>query len=248
MASPLLTPANAPVSAISSYRETGPKLPRLIATVVVLCACMLVPFVVYNQLRDILSSDDQSWFIYHPLMMTTGVIGLPLAAILQQRLFGYRSNKLHMYSMLISLVLVVTGAYVIYSNKIMKGEKHFTSSHGILGLTWLSLFIAQSLFGLIGLDPDNRIARFRPDAGVANMKRFLTVRRMHTVGGRGLLLMGYLTALLGWKTFFAGDIWKMGCMSATLAMLSGIALYDPIKDFAVYRKTQRPRLTVGRGA
>ena len=238
MTSPLLSSE----TAVSSYRESSPKIPRLVSTVSVLSACVVVPSIVYSQLGKVLSKEDRSWFIYHPFLMSMGVIGLPLAAILQQRLFDYTSNKIHMYTMMISLLLILTGAYVIISNKNMKHENHFTTTHGRLGLITITWFLIQSLAGFLGLDPDNRISFFRPT------KRFRIVRRLHTIGGRGLLLMGYLTAFIGYSVFFAQDIGKMIAVYSVLGCLSGIALYDPIRDWGVYLKTKRRGLVAGRGA
>jgi hypothetical protein len=248
MASPLLSTESAPASSVSSYREATPKIPRLIATLAVFIVCMIVPFIVYSQLQGILDTKSKSWFIYHPLFMSLGVVGLPLAAILQQRLFGYKSNKIHMYSMMISFALVVVGAFVIFTNKNAAREPHFTSTHGMLGLAWILLFIAQAMFGLFGLDTDNRLTFFKPDAGIANMKRFVNIRRLHTIGGRAILILGYTTVMFGYSTMFAADLTKTLPMGVGLLILSGVALYDPLMDYSIYRKTRRPGLAVERGA
>ena len=238
---PIATPLPRP-------RELGPKVPRLLVTIAVFLVCMTVPFIVYGQLNKVLDAKSKSWFIYHPVLMTTGVIGLPLAAILQQRLFGYKSNKYHMHSMILTFALVVMGAIVIITTKKSTGETHFASGHAIMGLITILLLTVQATMGLLALDRDNRINFFRPEVGSINMKRFLNVRTIHTIGGRGILLAGYTTALLGWRIFFGQDTMKMGYMIAALSGLSGIALYDPIRDFVRYQKTRRPGLSVGRGA
>lgn len=226
----------------------GQKLPRLLVTAGVFLVCMTVPLIVYNQLSKVLDDKSKSWFIYHPVLMATGVIGLPLAAILQQRLFGYKSNKYHMYSMMISYALVAIGAFVIITSKRSQGETHFASGHAIMGLITIILLTGQATMGLLALDRDNRISFFRSEMGSVNMRRFLNVRWIHTIGGRGILIAGYVTALLGWTFFFAKDAMKMTFMAVALSGLSAIALYDPIVDFIRYQKTRRPGLSVGRGA
>jgi hypothetical protein len=209
---------------------------------------MLVPFIVYNQLYTVIDPKSRVWMIYHPFLMTMGVIGLPLAAVLQQRLFGYRSNKIHMHAMLISASLVVMGAYVIITHKIDRKESHFSTAHSIVALVWLSMFLPQGALGLIGLDPDNRMGWFSPTRGAANVKRFIYLRRFHTLAGRLILCLGYVVALLGWLKFFATDWVRVTAMSVFLGTLCAITLYDPIQDLLVYSKARRPGLSVGRGA
>lgn len=224
------------------------KLPRIATTTVVFAMCMLTPFFVYNQLFNVLDKESRSWFIYHPFLMTAAAIGLPLAAVLQQRLFGYYSNKLHMHMMIIAFSLAAAGAYVIISIKQGRNESHFETVHAMLGLGWLLGSATQASLGMLGLDRDNRIKFFRPDQGVANRERFVIVRRLHTITGRGILCLGYAAAMMGWQKFFGVGSAKWWSMLGFLSGLATIALVDPIRDFFEYTKTQGLFSRAARGA
>lgn len=250
MASPLLQqpqPSSQP-QGVSTYRRTVSKTPRLVVTGLVLSVGLVAPFIVYNQLLNVMDKESQSWLIYHPVLMTAGVITIPLAAVLQQRLFGYTSNKIHMYAMISSAFIALVGLYVIISHKISKNETHFRYAHDILGLVWLGLVLQQGLGGWLAMDPDNRLRWFSPASGVSNTKRFVFMRRVHTIGGRGILIVGYVTAFLGWLFFFSTDWVRITLMAVALSTLIAISLYDPIMDFVAYAKARLPGLRVGRGA
>jgi hypothetical protein len=96
--------------------------------------------------------------------------------------------------------------------------------------------------------PDNRLRWFSPASGVSNTKRFVFMRRVHTIGGRGILIVGYVTAFLGWLFFFSTDWVRITLMAVALSTLIAISLYDPIMDFVAYAKARLPGLRVGRGA
>jgi hypothetical protein len=211
---------------------------RLIFTVMLACATLYVPYFVYTSLMAVLDKDSQKWFVYHPVLMTSAAIAIPLPAILQRRLFGYYSNKAHMYCMLTAISCAAMGAYVIISHKKSSGEGHFRTWHSWFGLAFLSTALLLATPGLLALDPDWRMNWFRPDQGVENLKRFIYVRRLHTWTGRVEVLLGYLAVYLGWIKFFGpnSDMGKWGTMVATLIMFGVFILVDPVMDYFGYRK------------
>jgi hypothetical protein len=236
MSTPLIQPEQPP-GATTPYADRGNY--RLGGTIAVFLVCLAIPVYIFVKLRSVLDDERKSRFIYHPLLMTLGVVALPLAAILQQRLFGYRSKKIHAYSMILSLILVACGAYVIISEKNEKGESHFDSWHSIIGLCWIVFAFLECLGGLITLDPDFRIAWFTPTSGSDSIKRFVTARSFHQVFGRILVIIGYVATLLGWYLFFGSDKPQMWLVGSVLTVLIGVLLFDPINDLLVFRRRFR---------
>lgn len=216
------------------------RMQRLVFIVGLSLVSFAVPFVVYNQLSHVLDAKSQEWFIYHPFCMTMAVVAIPLPAILQRRLFGYVSNKIHMYAMITAIAFAGFGAYVIVTNKIALGEPHFQSVHAKLGLAWLVVALTLGSAGLVALDPDWSLGFFRPRAGPASFKRWTLARHAHTWSGRPAIWVGYLGVFLGWVKFFGiSNLTRMIPMAVLLVAFAGIALIDPILDYSNYKKGAR---------
>ena len=118
------------------------------------------------------------------------------------------------------------------------GESHFETLHAKLGLIWVLVATVLASAGLTALDPDWRVPFFRPDRGIANVQRFIVVRRIHTWTGRVQVCLGYLVAYLGWIKFFgmAADTTRWLAMTSLLLGLTGVVLVDPINDYLAFHK------------
>ena len=202
---------------------------RIALIVASLAACAIIPAIIIMKTMKV-DTDPGSYFVYHPALMSIGVVGIPLAAILQLRLFGYKSKKIHMFSMLLSLKLVFAGAGVIFAIKSTKNEPHYKSAHSILGLIWIVFATFQCVAGLLALDPDIRLKAFRPEQGEANVNRYIQIRRMHAISGMLLLGFGYTCVYLGWKQIAEGNTLRLSII-AGLFVLFCVALVDPVMDF-----------------
>jgi hypothetical protein len=204
---------------------------RLILTAFALLLSIGTCVYVAVVMRSVLDEEGRKKFIYHPILMTVGVVGIPLAAILQQRLFGYRSKKIHMYSMIVSLLVSLAGGYIIVSEKLEEKKHHFHSVHAIGGLVWTIFAVSQSFFGLLALDPDLRLEKFRSELGMENVKRFMTARSIHSIFGRSIVVFGYAVLFTGWWKFFSQDTTKTVIMGGFLVALTGFLLFDPLRDY-----------------
>lgn len=219
-------------------RQQAARKTRLALIITMAVVGLAVPFFVYAQLNSVLDSKSRAFFIYHPVLMTIAAMAILLPAILQRRMFGYVGNKVHMYSMLTVVCCVLAGAFVIIRNKQITGDAHFQTLHSRLGLIFIIISFLLATPGLLALDPDHRLAIFRPDRGIANLKRYIYVRRLHTWTGRLEACLGYLTVYLGWIKFFGPttDFLRWASMTALLLLMTGMILIDPINDFLGYRK------------
>ena len=187
-------------------------------------------------MHRVLDEEGRKKFIYHPILMSVGIVGIPLAAILQQRLYGYTSKKIHMYSMIVSLVVSLTGAYIIISEKSDSNESHFKSAHAMAGLVWCIFAIFQSIFGMIAVDPDLKVSLFRPEHGRDNIRRFISAKSIHSTAGRAIVILGYLVMFSGWLKFFRDDTLRSALFGASMFALAACALFDPINDYVSYRR------------
>ena len=238
---------------VSSGSGSRPMItrPRFIGAAIILFVGLNVPIIVYNQLDKVLDTASKAWFIYHPVFMTIATIAIPLTAVVQQRLAGYRSNKIHMYMMVTAIACAITGFFVIFTNKRAKSEGHFESIHGKLGITWLVVAVVLGLIGIFALDVDHRVKFFSPEAGISNLERFRLMRKIHMFTGRFELLFGYVIVYLGWINFFgpSTDFKSWAGMSVLLVSLTAVALYDPVIDYLSKKKGLRsPGSSVHRGA
>lgn len=202
---------------------------RIALIVVSLAACALIPAIIIMKTIKV-DTEPGSYFVYHPALMSIGVVGIPLAAILQLRLFGYKSKKIHMFSMLLSLKLVLAGAGVIFAIKSSKNEPHYKSTHSILGLIWIVFATCQCIAGLLALDPDTRLKAFKPEQGEANVNRYIQTRRIHAISGILLLGFGYTCVYLGWVQIAESDKMRLPLIAA-LFVLFCVALVDPVTNF-----------------
>lgn len=225
--------------------------PRFIGAAFILFVGLNVPIIVYNELGRVLDTASKAWFIYHPVFMSLAAVGIPLTAVVQQRLAGYKSNKLHMYMMITAIACAFTGFFIIFTNKRAKNEAHFESVHGKFGLAWLIFAVTIGLSGLFALDADNRLKFFSPEAGISNLGRFRLMRKVHAYTGRFELLFGYLTVYLGWINFFgpSNEFRNWAGMILLLIFLTSVALFDPVRDYLGHRKVSHSPLSQGhRGA
>lgn len=233
MSTPLITPDISQPAVAYPYRK-----PLQIGILVVsLMACALIPAIIIMKTMEV-DKDPNSKFLYHPTLMSIGVVGIPLGAILQQRLFGYKSKKIHMFCMLLSLKLVLAGAGVIFAVKISKKEPHFESAHSIVGLIWIVFATAQCIGGIVAMDPDTRLKPFQPEQGAENVNRFIKAKRMHAILGFTLLAIGYTAVFLGWKQIADENNLRLGVILGLLVLFA-VSLVNPVMDALIRLKSNR---------
>jgi hypothetical protein len=129
-----------------------------------------------------------TWFQYHPVCMSVGMVGFSLLAIMIKLRKGRVNTVLHGYFMLAGLLFSAFGMYVIYTQKIMLEKLHFTSTHGQLGLVAFGAFCVLDLVGG---------ALLHPDFGLTTQNAL--IRGVHKYSGR-------LALTLGWGAVVSGFI------------------------------------------
>jgi len=118
--------------------------------------------------------------------MTLGFVGMMGNAAIIKKLGGYSNTKMHGNLSMAGLFTALAGLYVIYQNKNNIGKDHFTSNHSIAGLTTL---IGCAMIGIAGG------TLLHPDFGVAKTNK--TLRKMHKLGGRCMVALGWFTCYSG---------------------------------------------------
>eukprot|EP01082_Thalassiosira_pseudonana_P016006 g14592.t1 g14592 contig9:2223369-2224479(-) len=134
------------------------------------------------------------YFSWHPLLMMCGMVGLMGTAALTKKKGGYTNTKLHGIMAWIGMMLSGGGLYVIYQNKVEMGKDHFTTLHSWAGL---AVLIGCTLAGLAGG------IFLHPDFGIDKQNK--TIRKVHKLLSRGLLIVAWLATLSGLKTLIGDE-------------------------------------------
>jgi len=124
----------------------------------------------------------------------TGMVGLMGTAALTKKKGGYTNTKLHGIMAWIGMMLSGGGLYVIYQNKVEMGKDHFTTLHSWAGL---AVLIGCTLAGLAGG------IFLHPDFGIDKQNK--TIRKVHKLLSRGLLIVAWLATLSGLKTLIGDE-------------------------------------------
>lgn len=148
------------------------------------------------------------FFSWHPLLMTIGMIALPGIAAVTKKLGGYTNTKIHAIVSWLAIFSTLGGYYIIYQNKENNGARHLTSTHANVGIFVMINMIGLGLFGSIVL---------HPDFGIDKTNK--TLRSLHKLGARIVLIIAWFTAVLGLYTLVPNDYVKLMVYAAPLVSL-----------------------------
>lgn len=125
-------------------------------------------------------------FSWHPMLMTSGMVGLAGIGALTKKLGGYTNTKLHALLGWSSIFTSFAGIYVIYRNKEMNGYGHLKTAHSQAGAAVVVTTVGLGLAGSIFL---------HPDFGVDKTNK--TIRLAHKMVSRITLMIAWFTAFYG---------------------------------------------------
>ena len=129
------------------------------------------------------------WFSWHPLSMMVGAVGITCNAVLLKKVGGLENTRMHGNMLFASVIMMLFGVYVIYTNKDMMGKPHFQTWHSWMGLASMCGFMGSSILATILI---------HPDYGFAKTNKIF--RMFHRYGSRLGILLAWAACMTGFMT------------------------------------------------
>jgi len=173
---------------------------------------------------------DYSFFSWHPIclsiaygfLMSQGILLFSPHSSLAPSSWT-RSSKVtyHTYILLVALAVIYAGQCVIYTVKESKGKAHFTTWHGLFGLTTVAYTTVQVLAGVLV-----KYARSVPS--LTKLVKLADLKFYHGTSGCALFVLSCATLALGlsssWFVANANEYLRGACFVAVA--LLGMAILN----------------------